>query len=110
MKNNVFNSKTISLFVLLIFTFALFVSASYAWLANFINVHLENDFQGSSVASYFAEGEGTETKPYVINAPRHLYNLAWLQNQEPPVFTNNTYFKVCDNLENQNPITLDMAG
>lgn len=110
MKNNVFNSKTISLFVLLLFTFALLVSASYAWLTNFINVHLENDFQGSSVASYFAEGEGTEAKPYVINKPRHLYNLAWLQNQEPPVFTNNTYFKVCDNLENQNPIKLNMAG
>ena len=59
MKNSIFNSKMISLFVLLLFTFALLVSASYAWLTNFINVHLENDFQGSSVASYFAEGEGT---------------------------------------------------
>ena len=34
---------------------------------------------GSSLAAYFAGGDGSEAKPYIITNPRHLYNLAWLQ-------------------------------
>lgn len=35
---------------------------------------------GEVMPGYFAGGEGTAEKPYVINRPIHLYNLAWLQN------------------------------
>ncbi len=41
--------------------------------------HVSFDFSGASLAAYFAGGDGTESKPYIITNPRHLYNLAWLQ-------------------------------
>lgn len=35
---------------------------------------------GSTAGAYFARGDGSQTNPYVINQPIHLYNLAWLQD------------------------------
>ena len=99
----------------MLLSFALLVSASFAWFTTFINAHYEEDFYGSSITAYFAEGDGTEAHPYVINDSRHLYNLAWLQNQEPPVFTKETHFDVCQSWPKEagtapTPITLDMGG
>ena len=51
---------------------------SYAWFTNHNNV-TNNDLQGSTAGAYFARGDGSKDKPYVINQPIHLYNLAWLQ-------------------------------
>lgn len=51
---------------------------SYAWFTNHNNV-TNNDIQGSTAGAYFARGDGSSEKPYVINKPIHLYNLAWLQ-------------------------------
>lgn len=55
------------------------VGQSFAW---FINVATATpDFGGSSSQGYYARGDGSQTNPFVINAPVHLYNMAWLQNQ-----------------------------
>ena len=115
MKINGINTRILSFLLLLLLSFALLVSASFAWFTTFINAHYEEDFYGSSIAAYFAEGDGTEAHPYVINDSRHLYNLAWLQNQEPPVFTEETHFAVCQSWPTDpdvapTPVTLDMGG
>lgn len=55
------------------------VAFSYSWFSN--KNHIENNkITGSTAGAYFARGDGTETNPYVINLPIHLYNLAWLQD------------------------------
>ncbi len=38
-----------------------------------------DEVTGSSDGAYYASGQGTSDDPYIINQPRHLYNLAWLQ-------------------------------
>lgn len=50
---------------------------SFAWFSN--NNNVSRGFGGSTTGAYFARGDGSETNPYVINRPIHLYNLAWLQ-------------------------------
>lgn len=50
---------------------------SFAWFSN--NNNVTRGFGGSTTGAYFARGDGSETNPYVINRPIHLYNLAWLQ-------------------------------
>ncbi len=50
---------------------------SFAWFTNKNNV--TKDFSGETKGAYFASGDGSSEKPYVINKPIHLYNLAWLQ-------------------------------
>ncbi len=59
-----------------------------------------NTLSGSSLAAYFAGGDGTEGSPYMITSPVHLYNLAWLQNLGE--FETKTYFELGDDI--------DMAG
>ncbi|MGN0783880.1 MAG: hypothetical protein ACI4M0_06025 [Christensenellales bacterium] len=47
----------------------------------------------TAVAKYFAGGDGSQADPYILNAPIHVYNLAWLQNKG--VFDQEThYFKI----------------
>lgn len=102
------NTKISSLLVLLSVTFTVLTTASFAWFATFTEVLHEDHFAGSSIASYFYEGEGTEEYPYVINDARHLYNLAWLQ--QTGVFTAETHFAICNNWKEKQPIILDMGG
>ena len=47
---------------------------SQAFLQN-----MENPIEGSVQDKYYASGSGAYNDPFVINQPRHLYNLAWLQ-------------------------------
>ena len=68
------------------------ISASFAWFADPMRPTPSIPFSASSVASYFGGGTGTSTDPFIINAPVHLYNLAWLQNTES--ISPGTYFKL----------------
>jgi hypothetical protein len=52
-------------------------TASYAWFRTNNGATLTG--QGATASAYFAGGDGSAEKPYIINAPIHLYNLAWLQ-------------------------------
>lgn len=54
------------------------ISATLMWFDNKTKV-VPNQIIGSSDGAYYASGQGTKSDPYVINQPRHLYNLAWLQ-------------------------------
>ena len=54
------------------------VSTSLMWFDNKTKV-IPNQIVGSSDGAYYASGDGSKDNPYVINQPRHLYNLAWLQ-------------------------------
>lgn len=51
----------------------------FGWLADLSNIQ-PPQYSGAVNSSYFASGDGSVTSPYEINHPRHLYNLAWLQN------------------------------
>ena len=51
---------------------------SLAWFINRAEAPSESD--GSTLSSYFAYGNGTKEEPYGIKLPRHVYNLAWLQD------------------------------
>ena len=53
-------------------------TASYAWFRTNNNADLGSG-QGATASAYFAGGDGSAEHPYIINAPIHLYNLAWLQ-------------------------------
>ena len=68
---------TIVLFSTILSAGAATTAFSFSWFSNRNNVG--NNFKGETAGAYFARGDGTEEKPYVINRPVHLYNLAWLQ-------------------------------
>ena len=92
MRNSV-RLKIISTAVLLLCIAISLTAASVAWLASMITVDTAEDITASSIASYFASGDGkTAETAYVIKTPTHLYNLAWLQNSG--VFTEKKYFKL----------------
>ena len=102
-----FKNKFVSLLVILSILLSSFITASVAWFSAILKAQTNGDFGGSSMVSYFAGGDGTKLKPYIISNARHLYNLSWLQNMG--VFDNrHPYFKVAD--ANGNPTTIDMAG
>ena len=48
------------------------------WFDNKITI-TPDEVTGASDGAYYASGDGSKENPYVINQPRHLYNLAWLQ-------------------------------
>lgn len=79
------------------------VGQAFAW---FINSASDTPkFGGSSSQGYYARGSGTQTDPYIINQPVHLYNLAWLQNNgfyDDGVY----YFELDENLS----ASLDMQS
>lgn len=65
---------------LLLALFLTLTGASFAWFVNMLQPAPKEDFYASSVAAYFADGDGlTRETPYLITEPVHLYNLAWLQ-------------------------------
>lgn len=83
------------------------LGTSLAWIVQENQIKM-NETAGYTQGAYFARGNGTSTDPYVLNAPIHLYNLAWLQDMgkfnEPDgngVFST-VYFKM--------EADLDMAG
>lgn len=53
------------------------LAVTFSWFSNGNNV--TKAIEGNTAGAYFAGGSGTEDKPYIINKPIHLYNLAWLQ-------------------------------
>ncbi len=91
------------------------VSASLMWFDNRTRI-APNQIVGSSNGAYYASGDGSKDDPFVINQPRHLYNLAWLQylgayNQEEDGTVKGVYFRVEGNSTNEGGDSiLDMDG
>lgn len=90
--------------------------ATYAWFkyGNDITFGGNSDdvpIKAGANSSYYGGGDGSETNPFIISKPIHLYNLAWLQY----IGTYNTptiqqkYFKVTNDI-NMNEITLPPIG
>ncbi len=99
-------NKKIPLAILAAFTFGAVVTSTVAWFENKSYVQSIN-LTGESQAAYFAGGDGSSDNPYILNAPNHLYNLAWLQymgyfNDNSAGSYIQTYFKV--------EADLDMTG
>jgi len=87
---------TVSSFMALIISTMAFTTT--AWFTTILRFNTNTD--ASSISNYYAGGTGTQTDPYLIATPRHVYNFAWLQNNG--VYPGKTYFKL------QNDI--NMAG
>ena len=83
-----------------------------SWFETRVDVGLNDNITGVANGAYFADGDGSSAHPFIINTPRHLYNLAWLQYLG--YFNNNlvgpasgpVYFALDENL--QGP--LNMGG
>lgn len=61
-------------------TTASIIVGSFAWFSTKAKITDTNDpIAAVTNGAYFAYGNGTQSKPYGITKPRHLYNLAWLQ-------------------------------
>lgn len=50
----------------------------FAWFVNSDDSNIT--IEGSSTSSYYESGNGTSDNPFIITRPKHLYNMAWLQN------------------------------
>ncbi|MBO6285228.1 MAG: hypothetical protein J6O18_02805, partial [Bacilli bacterium] len=50
-----------------------------SWFENRVDVGLNDKITGIANGAYFADGDGSSEHPFIINTPRHMYNLAWLQ-------------------------------
>lgn len=75
---------------------------SFSWFTNRNSIS-NTKISGKTAGAYYASGKGTEDDPYILNKPRHVYNLAWLQymgtyNDDLSTGTtstaNPTYFKL----------------
>lgn len=108
-------SKRIAIIVaslVAIATSSISFASAFAWFDNKLNIGLGDAVTGISNGAYFADGDGSSDHPFIINTPRHLYNLAWLQYLG--YFNSNTvgpesgpvYFDIDRNLDGP----LDMAG
>lgn len=89
---------TVSSFMALIISTMAFTTT--AWFTTILRFNTNTD--ASSISNYYAGGTGTESDPYLIATPRHVYNFSWLQNSGLYPSTAKTYFKL------QNDI--NMAG
>ncbi len=94
----------------------LVISASLMWFDNKTKV-VPNQIIGSSSGAYYASGKGSKDDPYVINQPRHLYNLAWLQylgtynkDSDDDEKIDEVYFKVEGCTNDAGDYILDMTG
>ena len=98
----------VSLVTVLFLMFS-FVFVSYSWIDNTFT--LPNDVLGrvrTSLRSYFADGDGTSTTPYIIAEPEHMSNLAYLQNSGQ--FVGSQYFfKVADPISGDS-ISIDFSN
>ena len=70
-------ASIISLIGLALMTAVGAISGTIAWLSQ-TTLLVTNSLFGRTEGAYFAYGTGTEGDPFGLNAPRHLYNLAWL--------------------------------
>ena len=90
------------------------VAGTLSWFATTVNVSSMEYVTGGSDKAYFAYGNGTPEKPYGINRPRHLYNLAWLQyngnfnSSQDGAIKKQYYFEIDPRLPDDEPI--DMTG
>lgn len=69
------------------------IAISHAWFVSGYDV--DPLATGSSAEAYYHSGTGTQSDPFVITTPRHLYNLAWLQylgRYNADVKDNNSHF------------------
>lgn len=89
------------------------VLGTAAWFMGMEEVSMGNT-NGYTEASYFASGDGSEAKPFIITNKVHMYNLAWLQYlgqfnkiDEETGKVKQTYFRI--GMEENNPITVDMT-
>ena len=98
--HNSINGSVLSAALILIAITVSLVAASFAWFASLNHVSNDQHFTAETIAGYFADGDGSQGDPYIINNPRHLYNLAWLQDRG--AITKYTYFKL--------GADIDMAG
>lgn len=55
------------------------ISASVAWIIDTNQISM-NETAGYTQGAYFARGNGSKDDPYILNAPIHFYNFAWLQD------------------------------
>ena len=55
-------------------------SASLAWFVTATTVTGNTNWTGFTDGGYYESGHGTYNDPYIISSPKHLYNLAWLQD------------------------------
>ena len=91
------------------------VSSSLMWFDNKTTI-TPDEVTGSSDGAYYASGSGTKDDPYIINQPRHLYNLAWLQylgayNKDTGTDgIDEVYFKVEGTTNSAGDSVLDMDG
>ena len=88
---------TISLVALTCFTAVAATSASIAWFTKTTYL-TPTSFFGKTDGAYFAYGDGTALHPYGLNAPRHLYNLAWL-NMMGYFKNKDVYFEIDPDVE-----------
>lgn len=79
MKLNGRMKKLLFICGMVVSSFACFVSSTLAWTVTDNNITMESEVAGYTSGAYFARGAGTYDDPYILNAPIHLYNLAWLQ-------------------------------
>lgn len=107
------SGRIVASFCLLVTLLLVVAGASLAWLVDMMRPSPREDFFASSIASYFAGGDGkTPETAYRIEDPVHLYNLAWLQNMgqfnkpDDPIKT--YYFEIAN--ASHGAIVLDMAG
>lgn len=76
--SRLFKSASISITCLIAFSAAIAATAfSFSWFSN--NNYSKKGIIGSTAGAYYASGKGTEKEPFILNKPRHVYNLAWLQ-------------------------------
>jgi len=69
------------LILLLIGVICVTTTSIYAWYLGYVGLDPKTDeIRISANSTYYAAGNGTKENPYIITKPRHLYNLAWLQD------------------------------
>ena len=84
---------------------AVAVGSSLAWFSPSAQMsNDQNPIIGSVEDEYYASGIGSESDPFVITKPRHLYNLAWLQylgfyNKSSGVDNHQFFFVLGDNVD-----------
>lgn len=101
-------TKTLFAICLLISLLITLAIPVIAWISEH-RAFFKEELHAHSMAQYFYSGDGTENDPYIIKAPRHLYNLIWLQNKS--YFSGSKYFKLDPGAGEDTEIkVLDMKG
>lgn len=94
--------KSIVLITLVLCVFLTLISSTLAWFIAASTIAPQ--LSGSAFTGYFYAGDGSKETPYQLNAPRHVYNLAWLQymgelNEEENGKINQIYFELIDDID-----------